>query len=42
MAVTFLKHLVEWNDPQAILFNGIAIALVSASLIAFSQFGDKD
>lgn len=42
MAVTFLKHLVEWKDPQAILFNGIAIALVSASLIAFSLFGGKD
>lgn len=42
MAVTFLKYLVEWKDPQAILFNGIAIALVSASLIAFSLFGGKD
>lgn len=42
MAVTFLKHLVEWGDPQGILFYGIAIALVSASLIAFSQFGGKD
>lgn len=42
MAVTFLKHLVEWNDPQGTLFYGIAIALVSASLIAFSLFGGKD
>lgn len=42
MAVTFLKHLVEWDDPQGTLYYGIAIAVVSASLIAFSQFGGKD
>jgi uncharacterized membrane protein YqhA len=42
MAVTFLKHLVEWKDPQGIVFYGIAIAVVSASLIAFSHFGGKD
>lgn len=42
MAVTFLKHLVEWKDPQGTLFYGIAIAVVSASLIAFSHFGGKD
>ncbi len=42
MAVTFLKHLVEWRDPQGTLFFGIAVALVSAALIAFSRFGGKD
>ncbi len=42
MAVTFLKHLVEWKDPQGTFFYGIAIAIVSASLIAFSHFGGKD
>ncbi len=42
MAVTFLKHLVEWKDPQGTLFYGIAIAIVSASLIAFSHVGGKD
>lgn len=42
MAVTFLKHLVEWKDPQGTFFYGIAIAVVSASLIAFSHFGKKD
>lgn len=42
MAVTFLKHLVEWKDPQGTLFFGIAVAVVSASLIAFSHFGGKD
>lgn len=42
MAVTFLKHLVEWKDPQGTLFFGIAIAIVSAALIFFSVSGDKD
>lgn len=42
MAVKFLEHLVEWKDPQGTLFYGIAIAVVSASLIAFSHFRGKD
>ncbi|MFA5354303.1 MAG: YqhA family protein [Thermodesulfovibrionales bacterium] len=42
MAVTFLKHLVEWNDPTGTLFFGIAVAVVSGALIAFSHFGGKD
>lgn len=42
LAVTFLEHLVEWKDPQGMLFFGIAISLVSASLIAFGHFGEKD
>lgn len=42
MAVTFLKHLFEWKDPQGTLFYGIAVAVVSASLIAFGHYGGKD
>jgi uncharacterized membrane protein YqhA len=42
MAVTFLKHLVEWQDPLGTLYFGAAVAVVSAALIAFSQFGGKD
>ncbi|MDI6728007.1 MAG: YqhA family protein [Thermodesulfovibrionales bacterium] len=42
MAVIFLEHLVEWKDPQGTLFYGIAVAVVSASLIAFSYFGGND
>jgi uncharacterized membrane protein YqhA len=42
MAVAFLEHLVEWKDPQSTLFFGIAVAVVSASLIAFSHFGEKN
>lgn len=42
MAVTFLRHLVEWKDPQGTLFLGISVATVSAVLIAFGHFGGKD
>ena len=42
MGITFLEHLVEWKDPQGTLFFGIAVAVVSASLIAFGYFGGKD
>jgi len=42
MAVTFLKHLVEWRDPQGTYYFGISVAVVSAALIAFSHFGKKD
>ena len=37
MTVAFLEHLVEWKDPQGTLFFGIAVAVVSAVLIAFSK-----
>ena len=42
MGITFLKHLVEWTDPEGTLFFGIAVAVVSASLIAFGYYGGKD
>ena len=42
MSITFLKHLVEWEDPQGTFFFGLAIAVVTASLIAFGYFGGKD
>ena len=42
MGVTFLEHLIEWVDPVGTLYFGAAIALVSAALIAFSQFGEKE
>ena len=42
MGITFLEHLVEWKDPQGTLFFGIAVAVVSASLIAFGYFGGED
>jgi hypothetical protein len=42
MAVLFLEHLVEWQAPQDTLYYGIAFAVVSAVLIAFSYFGEKE
>lgn len=42
MAVKFLEKLLEAKDSQNLLQMGIAIALVSAVLIAFGYFGKKD
>lgn len=42
LAVTFLEHLVAWKYPHGTLYVGIAITLVSASLIAFSYFSGQD
>lgn len=42
MAVKFLERLAEWVDPQGTLFYALAVAVVSAALIALSQFGGKD
>ena len=42
MAVRFLEHLVEWKDPHGTLFFGIAVAVVSATLIALGHFGKKE
>lgn len=41
MVFTFLKHLVEWRDPQGTYYFGIAITLISAALIAFNHFDRK-
>lgn len=42
MAVKFLEKLAEWKDAQETLFFALAIAIISATLIAFSVFGGKD
>jgi uncharacterized membrane protein YqhA len=42
MVVKFLEHLVEWKDPYASLLFAIAVAVVSAALIALNHFGGKD
>lgn len=42
MAVKFLERLAQWQDPQGTLFYALAITVVSAALIALSQFGGKD
>jgi uncharacterized membrane protein YqhA len=42
MAVKFLEKLAEWKNAQETLFFALAIAVISAALIAFSAFGGKD
>lgn len=42
MAVNFLEHLVNWEDPLGMLMFAGAITLVSAVLIAFGHFMGKD
>jgi len=42
MGVKFLQKLVEVKDATELMQTGIAIAIVSAVLIAFGYFGKKD
>lgn len=42
MAVKFLQKLIEVKDAEALLQTGLAVAAVSAVLIAFGYFGKKD
>jgi uncharacterized membrane protein YqhA len=42
LAVKFLEKLVDVKDAAALLQIGIAVALVSAVLIAFGYFGHQD
>jgi len=42
MAAKFLEKLAEWKNAQETLFFALAIAVISATLIAFSAFGGKD
>ena len=42
MAIVFLERLVSWQDPQGTLFFAIGIALMTAALIAFGWYGEKN
>jgi uncharacterized membrane protein YqhA len=42
MAVAFLERFVEWENPLATLYFGIAAAAVSAVLIASNAFWGKE
>ena len=42
MAVKFLQKMIEIKDGTELLQRGIAVAVVSAALIAFGYFGKKD
>jgi uncharacterized membrane protein YqhA len=42
MAVKFLEYFMELNDAANTLLYGIAVAVVSAALVLFSNVGHKD
>lgn len=42
MVVKFLEHLVEWKDANETLLFAVAIAMVSAALIALGRFSGKE
>ena len=41
MVVKFLEHLVAWQDATSSLLFALAVAVVSAALIALGYFGRK-
>jgi len=40
MTVTFVEHILSWNDPWNTLVFGGAIALVSLTLVGYSRWAD--
>ncbi|MFN8439567.1 MAG: YqhA family protein [Caldilineaceae bacterium] len=42
MIVRFLEELLKGKAAQDLFYTGVAVALVSAVLVAFSHFGGKD
>lgn len=42
IVVKFMEHLLEWSDPAGTLQYAVAVAVVSATLIALAYFGKKD
>jgi uncharacterized membrane protein YqhA len=40
MTVTFVEHILSWNDPWNTLIFGGAIALVSLTLVGYSRWAD--
>lgn len=42
LAMVFLEHVIEWQDAQTVLLNGIGIGAMIAVLIAFNLPGEKE
>jgi uncharacterized membrane protein YqhA len=42
MVVKYLENLVTWKDPNDSLLYAIAVALISATLIALGYFGKRE
>jgi len=42
LGVLFLEQVIKSKDAQAILYEGIGVAVVAGALIAFNVFGEKN
>jgi uncharacterized membrane protein YqhA len=42
LAIVFLEHVIEWKNAQDVLLTGIGIAVVTAALIGFNLYGEKE
>jgi uncharacterized membrane protein YqhA len=42
MTVTFVEHLISWDEPANTLFFAGAIALVALTLVAYSRWAEVD
>jgi len=42
MTVTFLEHLVLWQDPAATLRFGIAVAIIIVALVVSARLGRRE
>jgi uncharacterized membrane protein YqhA len=42
VVIAFIEQLISWKSAQDMLYFALAIGIISAVLIAYSQFGGED
>ena len=42
MVIAFTERVVQWEAPQDTLYFGLAIAAVTATIVLFNSFGDRE
>ena len=42
VVIAFIEQLLTWKNAQDMLYFALAIGIISAVLIAYSQFGGED
>ncbi len=42
MIIIFLKHIIEWRDPQGTFHYGIGIGLIAATIAGLNRFLNKE
>lgn len=42
MVIAFTERVVQWQAPQDTLYFGLAIAVVTAAVVLFNSFGDRE